>query len=184
MRNRMKAMIAVAILAAAIASWKIYFLREYTHGDVLWNASEAYLFMGVSREGLHVSCLRYPWVFVQGYLGAAESPDDGHGSLIVIRVTSSGVEHHVLKLEDRTPGSGPGFITPLDGRIYANYPALGGLCRWAGDHFERATQEERRRLDGISRLTVLDIDNGENGWSKRGFPNGLTDYKFTSRGGR
>ncbi len=59
------------------------------------------------------------------------------------------------------------MYTPLEGRIYANYPELGGLCRWAGDHFEPATPEEQRRLDGIGHLTNRDIAHVDNGWSKR-----------------
>lgn len=57
----------------------------------------------------------------------------------------------------------------MEGRIYVNYPALGGLCRWAGDHFEPATPEEQQRLDGINHLTNKDIDQGGDGWSKHSF---------------
>ncbi len=178
MRNRTKWIIAAAVLAIALGSCKIYNLRERAGGSVLWNADEAYLFIFVTREGLPVSFLRYPWFFIKGRLGAVDLPDDESRSLVVMRVTSSGVEHHPVKVEGREPASGPGMFTPLEGRIYANYPALGGLCWWAGDHFEQATQEERLRLDGIDRLTVPDIDNGEGGWSRRGFGIGPVDNTF------
>jgi hypothetical protein len=185
LRNRTKAIVAIATLlvaaAVASASWKVYFLREASGGYVLWNPSEAYLFSEVVREGYYASLLRLPWIGIMQYFGAVESPHDTRASLIAIRVTSSGVERHVLKLADHANGGGgsdPVKYTPLDGRIYVQCPPL-DLCRWAGDRFEKATQEERQRLDGIKRLTTTDFDNDENGWSRRGFGAGPTDRKFT-----
>lgn len=45
---------------------------------------------------------------------------------------------------------------------------MGGLCWWAGDHFERATQEESRGLGGIEHLYNLNnrAYRDEDGWSK------------------
>ena len=54
--------------------------------------------------------------------------------------------------------------------------ALSGLCLPAGDHFEPATPEERRRLSGIDHLTNQDIDHDKSGWSKRSFQVGPGDY--------
>ena len=71
------------------------------------------------------------------------------------------------------------MATPMDGRIYVNFPELGGLCWWATDHFEAATEDERRRLDGINRLKEGDFDNGVNGWSKRRFGPATRDNGFT-----
>ena len=67
------------------------------------------------------------------------------------------------------------MYTPLENRIYANYPGLGGLCWWAGDHFEPATPGEQQRLDGIGHLTGQDIPQGVNGWFKRSFQVGPGD---------
>ena len=53
------------------------------------------------------------------------------------------------------------------------------FCRWAGDHFEKATQEEHQRLGGISRLSSADFDRDENGWSRRTFVAGPIDRSFT-----
>jgi hypothetical protein len=71
----------------------------------------------------------------------------------------------------------------LDGEIYTNYPALGGLCRWAGDHFELAKPEEQRRLDGVAQLTIGSIENGLNGWSRYPFGSGLEDSQFAAEVG-
>jgi hypothetical protein len=73
------------------------------------------------------------------------------------------------------------MYTPSEGHIYANEPELGGLCRWAGDHFEPATREERHRLDGINHLTNKDIDHAEDGRSKHSFTLGPGDINDTFR---
>jgi hypothetical protein len=113
-------------------------------------------------------------------------------------VTAAGIERHRLEL-DRSEKGGPGSdsskYTPIGGRIYAYCPKLGGsfmqdghlvgkdmddgLCWWAGDHFEKATEEEKRRLNGISRLTSTDFENNEQGWSRRGFGAGPGSPPFT-----
>jgi hypothetical protein len=147
---------------------------------VLWNQDEAYLFMSVARRGLHVSYLGYAGVIFREYLNGVREPDDERKSVVVIEITSSAVEQHVLEVADSTPGMDPGSYTPIEGRIYANYPGIGGLCRWDGDRFEPATGEEQRRLDGINRLTSRDFDN-VNGWSKRTFVPAPSDYQFEVR---
>jgi hypothetical protein len=58
-----------------------------------------------------------------------------------------------------------------------NYPTLGGLCWWAGDHFERATQEEQVRLGGLSALHN-DFYEDKNGWSKSGIGGGSREIKL------
>jgi len=173
--NKTKAMVAVAILAAATvaASLRIYFIREDSGGYVLWNAGEAYLFISVARRGLHVSYPEYAWVVLEQILHGGRDADDNLSSLMVIRITPTTVERHVVD-----PGTGRDLYTPFEDRIYANCPDIGGLCRWAGDHFERATEEEQRKLDGINRLIQRDIDD-ENGWSKHGLGPAPVDYKFT-----
>ena len=182
-------MLSAVVIAAAVvvsATNSVYLNRTAAGGTALWNASEAYFFIQVDREGLHVRYLRYPWFIVKENLGDVEDLDDNPASLVVIRVTSSGVEHHVLKLADRArggAGSDPGLYTALEDNIYANCSQLNGLCRWAGDHFERATEDERRRLDSTKRLTSKDIDNDESGWSRRHFETRPSDDKFTIKVG-
>jgi hypothetical protein len=74
---------------------------------------------------------RRQFVFVfHGFLRraswAVEEPDNDPGALVVIRVTSSGIERHVQRIDFEPPGVS-GMYTLLKGRIYANWPALGGL---------------------------------------------------------
>ena len=128
---------------------------------MLWNATEAYLFIAVSRLGFRVSYLDYPLVILREYFHGVRPPDAERVSGIAIRVTQSAVEQHTGDLGL--------FYTPFDGQIYAN--CQGSLCRWTQNHFEHATDDEIRRFDGIDRLIAKDFDN-VNGWSKRGIAAG------------
>jgi hypothetical protein len=189
--------IVVVILAA---TFHVYAVDEGAGGLLMWSRTEAYLFVQVSRRGYYASLLRFPWVlfktFVIGGFAAVELTDDERASLVVIRVTDSGAERHVVKLnreEAGGRGGDPSKYTPLEGRIYAYCPwvigtfmqdghAAGndmdhGLCWWAGDHFEKATDEERRRLDGIKRLTTTDFSGV---WSRRVFVAGPAHSNFTA----
>jgi hypothetical protein len=170
-RSRKKAASAIIILTilAVAAIFHVYVNLEDSGITALWNDNEAYFFIGTRSIGHRVNLLRFPWFLAKNYLGAIEDQDDLRGSSDAIHVTSSDVEHHVVKIEDRGPGSGADMYTPLENRIYVNYPTLGGLSRWTGDHFESVTQEDRQRLDGINHLTNGDIDHGANGWSKHSF---------------
>ncbi len=184
------------------ASTRIYGISQGTSGLVVWNSSEAYFFVEAGELGYSASALEYPWLlfkqYVIGGFAAAALPNNQRADLVVIRVNSSGAERHVLKL-DRTgeggPGGDPSKYTPIEGRIYAFYPKLighfmqdghevgkdmnDGLGWWAGDHFEKATDDERQRLDGINRLTTADFDNDANGWSRRAFVAGPIYREFT-----
>lgn len=195
------AITSLAILLAAVGAasvLRIYLIREDSGGDVLWNASEAYLFIDVAHRGAHVSYLEYPWMIFREYVGGVAAPNNERRSVTAIHITPSGIEQHVVEVAAAPPGGWPGEYTPFEGRIYANYPALGGRCRWAGDHFERATEEESRRLvsssfpgvearsNRVFGLTSRPFDN-VGGWSKHGIgagPESLFARSTTDVGGR
>jgi|ERR1700722_2795255 hypothetical protein len=138
--------IVVAIVVAA-ATLHIFQLDESSHGFVIWNENEAYLFVKINRMGYKASFLKVPWILLREVLTVGVEPSEIRGVLVVIRVTSSSVERHVVQMDRSNggPGSDPERLTPIDGHIYAFCP-FQGLCRWAGDHFEPATQEERSNI--------------------------------------
>jgi hypothetical protein len=144
------------------ASLNAYVMRDYVAGSAFWNGKEAYFFINRTHFGYHVKWIGYPLWGIGRWLGYIEPPDDVRATQYVIRVVSSHVERHVLELTD---GIGADMLTPIEGRIWANCPKIGGLCWWAGDHFEPASQEERHRLDGISHLGA-DLNADESGWSR------------------
>ncbi len=138
--------VAVVGLAAVL---HVHAISEGAGGLAIWNGSEAYLFLQVGRRGYYAPYLEYPWIVVkEKYLRVPTFPSETRAFLVVIRVTSSGVERHVVRLADRAnggAGSDPSLYTPFGDHIYADCPPLHGLCRWAGDHFEEATEEEPAR---------------------------------------
>jgi hypothetical protein len=165
-----KTLLAINVFTVAIilsAALNAYLIRSDAGGYALWNAKEAYFFIGQDMLGRHVKWIEYPLLAAGEMFGYIAPPDDSRGTMFILRVTSNGVEHHVLNLPDRRQGSGPSMYTPRDGRIWVNWPTIGGLCWWAGDHFERATPEEDRKLDGIGGLNNAFYDD-RNGWSKHG----------------
>jgi hypothetical protein len=181
---------ALAILIAIVVvagSFDIYGADEGAGGFVIWNQSEAYLFVQIDLRGSHASLLEFPWILLKELLVVGIFPNETRAFLVVIRVTSSRVERHLVNLTDRSDGgagSDPSRFTPIGEHIYADCPSLGGLCRWAGDHFEHATQEERSdispdRHSSQGRLTTDDFENDPNGWSRRVFVAGPIDRSFS-----
>ena len=166
--------IAVLLALTMSAFWEIYLLRIESSGVFLRNRDQAYLFVTVVSRGLHLSALRWPWLAIRESLGAFGEIMDDRGSLVVIRVTAAGVEKHTLKLEKTPEGllKSPSRITPLENSIYA-FCDLGGLfqelCRWEGDHFKRASQQEIvkfHKSPESSRLTTDNFENDGHGWSR------------------
>jgi hypothetical protein len=163
----------VLLLAAAIIVWpRVYLTLDGAHGTILWNANEAYLFIDIRRIGHEMSVVRFPLFWIASRLGVVSEANDESGRLVVIRVSGSEVNQHEQGISYRPPGAEPGQYTPRQGRIYANYPALGGLCFWSGDHFEPAPAEQRRGFNGINGLTQKDFDLG---WASREFTVGPGD---------
>ena len=129
-------------------------------------ADEAYLFLGASHTGYHYSCLEYGLVVIGELLHVVPSPDDERSSAILIRITPFSVERYQLGFEKDPVGS-PAFLTPFDDGLYGMCRG-GVLCKWTGNRFEFATEEEQRRLDGVKRLVRGDMDNQTvNGWLVR-----------------
>lgn len=172
--QKLAVLAAVFIIAAmALGFGKIYAIRDDDGDHLMWNSKEAYLFMDVARRGFRISYLEYPLVILKELLYGVRLPDDERTSVTVVHITASGVEQHVVEMLDEPPANTPILYTPLQGYIYAN--CEGHLCKWTGNKFETATQEEQRRLDGTNQLDEKNMDKG---WSKRGFGEASTDYQF------
>ncbi len=176
MFTKTRAILVIVLFAALVAgaSYRAYEISGGSGGWVLWDANEAYFFIQVSDLGYNWSGFQYPWIlfkrYVIGGFAAAEFPTDQRAYLVVLRITASGLERHVLKLASRfdgTPATDADRFTPIEGWIYASCPWLIGhfmqdgqmvakdddLCWWAGDHFQKATDEERQRLGDFNALT-------------------------------
>jgi len=169
--------VIVGLVLAATST--LYYLRDDNSGQMLWNANEAYLFMNVARRGVRVRVLDYPWMALKEWLRAPAFPSDQRVFLTVIHVTPSGSERHLGQVVEQTADS-PHFFTPVDQTIYAKCQLT--VCKWTGDHFENATQEEQKTLD-IYHLS-RDIDGTINGWSMRGVGDVAGDFQFAAEIGK
>ena len=175
MKKRLTVLLAVVffITVVALAFGKTYVVRDDWDGKLLWSSNEAYLFISMHRRGFQIGYWEYPWVLVEELLNGVRSLDDQRTSVSVVHMTTSGVDHHVVEMLDEQPGNAPNAYTPLQGYIYAN--CEGQLCKWNGNKFETATEEEQRRFDGTNQLTEKNIDKG---WSNRDFWEASTDDQF------
>src|SRR5258705_12455079 len=178
LRQTIGTMTIVGVIAAVLgwaAFGKLYYLRDDSGGQVLSNTGEAYLFVSVARRGYRVRVVDYPWLALRTWLNAPPFPSDQRVFFTVIRVTPSGIERHEQNAVEGTADK-PDFFTPIGGAIYAN--CQGTPCKWVGDRFEKVTQEEQEKLDGINHLAA-DIDTTINGWSKRGVRAPSGDVQFS-----
>jgi hypothetical protein len=164
--------IPVVAVIVALTFTQMYHVREDNGGQLLWKGDQAYVFMSVVRRGYHFGYREYPWVILKEYLRAPPIPNDQRRTLDVIRVTPSTLERRVLEVE----GNGPILMTPFEGHIYANCD--GTLCKWNETRFEAATEEEGRKLNGISKLSAIDFSEMD-GWSKRGIGPVSDDVHFS-----
>ncbi|MGB9072840.1 MAG: hypothetical protein WCC22_09215 [Terriglobales bacterium] len=171
-------LIAVALVVLALAASPVlqrYYVQNDNGGKLLWNEKEAYLFMNVNQRGFHFSYLGFAWVVFKEYFNVVPFPDDERLSATVVHVALPVVERHALDLANSPVP--PDFETPFGGRIYAN--CQGVPCKWTGDTFEPATEDEKRMLDGTNRLSLSDFAKDASGWSRRTIACGLHDYQFS-----
>jgi hypothetical protein len=168
MNKKSKKVIALVVLAVALAasiSFKVYYLVDHSGGMLFWKGEEAYLFLGTSHTGYRLSYLEYPFIIISEYFYSPPLPEHRRASSLVLRVTPSAIERHVVDYGE-APIT-PDFMTPFEDGFYAMCRGA-VLCKWAGNSFEPATEEEQRRLDGVNRLVRGSMDNQiVNGWHVR-----------------
>jgi hypothetical protein len=150
---------ALVVLPFAINA---YFVRNEAGCSFIWNAKEAYLTVGESTLGYRVKLAGYPFEAALALLGNVALPDDMRRSSTLVHVSASGVERYALHLSGDGNDLGPGVLSRRDGRLWANWPAHGNLCFWAGDHFEPASEELRHGPDWLDYTNPRHQDEG---WS-------------------
>ena len=152
MRKNTKIPVAIGIIAAILlfaASFNLYYLRDDSGGQLLWNADEAYLFMTVARRGVRLSYLEYRTVLKE-WLNAPAFPTNQRVFLSVIRVTPSGIERHVGKVVGETADI-PDFFTPLDKPFIQTVREL----RASGSAIISRMQHRQSRKCWMASITLL-----------------------------
>jgi hypothetical protein len=160
--------ILVAVLVVA-AFTNEYYITDGAGATLFWKGDETVLFLGTSSSGYHFKFIEYPAVALRAYFNAPMPPSVARVSTTVVRVTPLVVVRYHLNYGKDTVNA-PEFLTPFDDGFYAMCTGL-ALCKWAGNRFDPATEEEVRRLNGISHLYHGDMNNQiVNGWSVRQLP--------------
>jgi hypothetical protein len=165
-----KRIIQVFALLLALFAVMLVFFQFHVVGDsardgvLLWNSEEAYLFFGWGRSGYHFTGFEYLFSYIPAYFGVNRTVDDNRLSMLVFRVTPTGVERYVTEPYQMYRG----FLAyiPRGETIYA-YDG-GGVWKWAGTHFETVLLSEQQRigLDENMFSSKEDYTN-VNGWSSR-----------------
>jgi hypothetical protein len=167
MHKKTKTVVALSVLAVALAAssfFKVYYMRDGSGGTLFWRGEEAYLFLGAGHTGYGFSCLKYPFVVLGEYFYVVSSPERQFGSSLVIHVTPSVVERHII---DDTEATGSHFLTPFEDGFYAMCPGA-IFCKWTSNGFKPATKEEERSHGGVDGLVRGSMDNQiVNGWHVR-----------------
>ena len=184
-RTKILTTLLVAVILTTVGASYVerHVLYQTAGGWVMWNSKEAYLFNRVGNNGLRHSYLSFPWEAIKENLSGADDPQENRTALLVVRITATATERHVLPIAKRKNGRWFGSspqqvesVTPIDGKIYAQYltPVSGpGLARWDGDHFEPVKLEKPspypqwELFPGGSFLTENNFNNDIYGWSRR-----------------
>jgi hypothetical protein len=172
-RKIMLSTISILLIAFGLSAvLRTYRVRLNGDADLVWNADQAYLFIGVTSWGYRLNYLQYVGDLLKERLGGVTSADDARHAVIVFRLTPEAIQRH------NAADISLDFYTPFENNIYAN--RQGEMWTWAGDHFEKASPEKRAKFESSGRQlepTFTNID----GWSKQnsifGGKFGKTDFE-------
>jgi hypothetical protein len=171
MNKKMLVVLSIIILGIALTSFLrmyVYVIRSDSGGSVFWKADEAYIVASGSSRGYRFRYITYPWIALKEYLNAPPFPDEHRVSDIYVRITPSSVERQEVDFGTNT-GNTPRLFTPFDDGLYAQCPGV-VLCKWIGNQFRRATEEEQKKIGGTDGLNQDPRKDAINGWKVRSFP--------------
>lgn len=144
---------------------RIYVVRGSAGGVLLWNKTEALLFMGGGNAGARMPYLRYALEPLFASLGHVRPPSDERClNVTVIRVTHEDAESY-----DTDVGCVSAYRL-FEGQIYAI--STPKAWKWSGNRFQPATPDETRSLESQKNISDADLhhpwefDDIE-GWSMR-----------------
>ena len=160
------AALCLIVLVIAFFRWELHFAGDDARdGVLLWNSREAYLFVGWGRSGYHFTCSEYLLSHIPAYFGISRTVDDNRLSMLVVRITPTGIERYVADPYQMYRG----FLAyvPRGNTIYA-YDGGATLWKWAGTDFVNLSSQEQQRVAidpnlFSSREDYTDVD----GWSLR-----------------
>jgi hypothetical protein len=128
--------LGISVLASSFAD--AYYLEDGVTGDLVWNETDAYLFLQTGSIGWRFAYLEYPVELIKVFLGGSVGADDRTSSVIVFQIGPDSVRRY-----EPQPLS-LGSVSPIHEGIYARSDQ--GLMKWSGVRFERASVAEAQIL--------------------------------------
>jgi hypothetical protein len=94
-RRIIAALVVLALVVSVLAVLKVHYVRDELNGSLLWNAQEAYLFLGVVEYGYTFSYLGLigEW-FKELFPFGASPPNGKHYYLAVLRITPDNIARY------------------------------------------------------------------------------------------
>ena len=151
--SRRRLATVILLLAVLIAGLvRVTRVREQTVGpQLLWNSSEAYLVVGLTRLGWRMPAA----MIILGFVAPFGLPvTNSDHAVTMFRIGPERVDRYLAEHMNI------GIFGAKNGRLSS------GVWRWDGEHFERVPSTEGGRVRNDQEFTDVD------GWSKRTLPLG------------
>jgi hypothetical protein len=160
--------IILIMVVLAMATLHVYYVRDVGGGTLLWNGTNAYVFIGIADYGYRFTYLTLmrEWVFEIFPFGASP-PTHKHSRALVLAITPTGVTRYSF---DNFWISSPPY--PYGQNIYAGnlLSTIPGPTKWAGTHFEPISPQEQQEIHKAQQAGTIPASpsyDNVGGWSRR-----------------
>jgi hypothetical protein len=162
-RKIIVAVIVLGLAVSAVARPRVYYVIDKNRGDLVWNSSDAYVFIGVFESGYSFSYLGYLGESVREIFPfGASGPEKKHYYAVVLRITPETVQRYTF---DNFQYGG---VFPVGKTISAGNYLDATRTKWSGANFEPMTPtEEKEWRDGGRLIPPGPAYDNIAGWSKR-----------------
>ena len=163
-RKIIVAVIVLGLAASALVWLRVYYVIDRSNGHLVWNSSDAYVFIGVVESGYTFSYLGYLGEVVREIFPfGASSPEKKHYYAVVLHITSETVQRYSFDNFQSGNVFAVGKTISAGGFLNETTP-----MKWSGTHFEPMTStEEKEWRDGGRVIPPGPAYDNIAGWSKR-----------------
>ena len=109
------ALFAILLCIGALASMDTYVVRDAGSETVLWDSSEAYLFVSTIHRGYKFSKLGYLVAILRAYFNVHAYPNDESYTTLALKITPSATYRYppqAILLQDFRPGDHVVYASP------------------------------------------------------------------------
>jgi hypothetical protein len=156
--------LVLGLAVSALAWLHVYYVMDRFHGNLVWNSSDAYVFVGVVESGHTFSYLGYLGEMVREIFpfGASE-PEEKHYYEVVLHIAPETIQRYTFDNFQSGNVLAVGKTISAGGFLNETTP-----MKWSGTNFEPMTPAEENELREEARMTPAGpaYDNIA-GWSRR-----------------